>query len=458
MTSHIVQASSLGSLKPDWAKSNYRASSGLDFIGLSQLWLTGQPQSESQSITEACTNGLGKVSEFFSVEIASKTTSSQVVVNDEFQGQFSVNTDKLSRINLSGISVTASYSEQVQDGKYTQSYCLYRLTRGKVEKIQRDLAKEQAHIQALITDFANQINLQNLSQARIKLALLKSQANVSPALVEELELVFAEFAKGLLSVDLVFSQHAYGQNDLVSLQLQSNQNSYVYLFVEGGQHINMIMPSPGDGFNLLKKDHAFKLPTQQQIRKGNVFRVPKFSQLVGSPQVYLVASKKRRLTRFAKPSFNRFVVSDKTGFKDFIASCRLQKDCSVKQYPLLLDDTKLNFAVQSYRLKVNNEAQDVLQQVFKTHLLTEGFEVKQNGVELGILIKHKKAFSQKLDSHMFVGELRIILINGDNKTNLVKVRFSNLYDESRTEFYLEKMLQNAAKKLMHKAQDGALSN
>lgn len=240
--------------KPDWAQSNYRASSGLDFIGLSQLWLVGAPQAESRSISEACTNGLGKVSEFFSVEIASQSSSSQVVVDDEFQGQFSVKTNKLSRINLTGVSVTSSYSEVVQEGEYIQSYCLYRLTRAKVNEIKKGLANEQAEIQSLVMALGRELKAQDISQARIKLALLKGKQNVSQDLVLELSNLIDEYARGLLSVDVLFGQEAYNTNDMLTLQLQANQNAYIYLFVDDGRYTSMIWPSPADGFNLIKKE------------------------------------------------------------------------------------------------------------------------------------------------------------------------------------------------------------
>lgn len=454
----LVQANDLMQAKPDWAKSNYRADSGLDFIGLSQLWIPTQAQAEAKSISEACTNGLGKVSEYFSVEIASKTTSSQVVVNEEFQGRFHVNTDKVSRINLSGVSVTASYSELVQDGAYLQSYCLYRLSHSQVKQIKADLAKEQAQINALIADFAEQINQQNVTQARIKLAQLKSQPNISLPLLIELEALLAQVAKGLMSVDLVFAQHTFTTNDALALQLQANQNTYVYLFIDEGRHTSMIMPSPGDGFNRVKKDVAFHIPSKQQTRKGNVFRIPKLNQLQTPPQVYLVASKKRLLTQFAKPAFNRFIVSDKTKFNDFLNKCRLQEDCLVNQYPVLLESGKMNVAIESYQLNVNNQVEEGLNQYLDSQLKKMGFDFTSKGALLNIEIKHKKRFSKKLDSQMFVAELRITQLHDGEVRGLVKLRYSNLYDENRTQDYLESMLTKASKKLMEKAQNGALSN
>jgi len=452
-----LQATETQDEKPDWAKSNYRADSGLDFIGLSQLWVSGLAQAEAKSITEACTNGLGKVSEFFSVEIASKSSSSQVVVDDEFQGQFSVKTDKLSRINLTGISVTASYSERVEEGDYIQSYCLYRLTRAQVNEIKRDLAKEAAEIQTLISQFGAELNSGNIAQAKIQLALLKGKKNVSPVLIKELDALLVEFIKNNIAIDLVFGQHAFSANDILSVQLRSNQNVFVYLFVDDGQYTNMILPSPAYGFNLIKQDVALTVPTLEQKKKGNIYKLAKSHQGKKEPKVYLVASKQRLQTGFAKPAFNRFLVNDRSKFSDFLASCRLIQDCIVNQYPLMLDQTTSDFSIQSYTLFVNRQPYDDLGQNVKATLIEQGFKFDDKGLNLKFFINHKKVFSNKLEADMFVAELRLVSdVNSQNKT-LLKMRFNSLYDESRTDFYIESMLKKATKKLMSKVEAGEVS-
>ena len=443
--------------KPEWAKSNYRAASGLDFIGLSQLWVPGLAQAESKSISEACTNGLGKVSEFFSVEIASSSSSSQVVVDDEFQGQFSVKTDKLSRINLTGISVSASYSELVQEGDYIQSYCLYRLTRKQVNDIKIQLEKEQTEILALVSEFGRLLNTQNLSQARITLALLRAKQNVSNELVQELSVLLDDVAKGLLSVDVLFGQNSFSSNDLLTMQLKANQNSYVYLFVDDGRYTSMVLPSPGYGFNLFKKEQIVQYPTQQQRQKGNVFKLPKTNQLVKTPEVYLVASTSRLLTAFTQTAFNRFVVNDKTGFRDFIASCRLNKNCVVTTYPLTLEKTTIRLEINDYQLVINNQDIKAFKASFKANLIEQGFTFKNEGADIKVFIKHKKVFSKKLDTDMFVAELRAHAVIQGDKRSLLKMRVSHLYDANRIDFYLESMLESASRKLLIKAENGELS-
>lgn len=455
LTNHnTLAATSLETHKPDWTKSNYRAESGLDFIGLSQLWVPGIAQAESKSIAEACTNGLGKVSEFFSVEIASKSTSSQVVVNDEFQGQFSVKTDKLSRINLTGISVSASYSEWVQEGQYIQSYCLYRLNRSQVNDVKRQLAKEQAEVKSLVTTFAQQLNKQHLAQARITLALLKSKKNVSNELVLELNRLIEEFAKGAIDVDMIFSQASYANNDILSLQLQANQNVFLYLFVEEGRYTSMILPSPAYGFNLVKQEETVKVPSRQQRQKGNIFKVSQSSELNQTSNVYLIASKNRLTTSFVKPAFNRFLVSDHEAFNDFLASCQLKVDCIAKTYPLLVSHVQTNYTISQYDIVVNEEIRDDLASSLKTNLIDQGFIFEAKGVDLEVRIKHTKMFSKKLDSDMFVAELRVRRNIGDRNKGVFKMRFSNLYDPNRTQSYLESMLKSASKKLMIKAKNG----
>ena len=452
-----LQADESSPEKPDWAKSNYRADSGLDFIGLSQLWVSGLAQAEAKSITEACTNGLGKVSEYFSVEIASKSTSSQVVVDDEFQGQFSVKTDKLSRINLTGISVTASYSERVQDASYIQSYCLYRLSRSQVNEIKNDLAKEAAEIQTLITKFGADLNSGNIAQAKIKLALLKGKKNISPVLIAELDALLTEFVKNNIAIDLVFAQHSFSANDIVSVQMKSNQNVFVYLFVDDGRYTNMILPTPAYGFNLIKQDEAMTVPTSEQKKKGNIYKLATPNQAKKSPQVFLVASKQRLQTGFAKPAFNRFLVNDALKFNDFLASCRLMQDCIVNQYPLMLEQSTTNFSVQSYALFVNRQPYDDHNQNLKANLVEQGFKFDKKGLNLKFFINHKKVFSNKLEADMFVAELRLVsTLNSQNQT-LLKMRFNTLYDVGRTDFYIESMLKKAAKKLMNKVESGEIS-
>lgn len=455
--SSVLEAKSLEADKPDWAKSNYRATSGLDFIGLSQLWVPGIAQAESKSITEACTNGLGKVSEFFSVEIASKSTSSQVVVNDEFQGQFSVKTDKLSRINLTGISVNASYSERVQAGQYIQSYCLYRLNRSQVNDIKRQLAKEQADIKRLVLAISHQLNEQNLVQARIKLALLKSKKNVSNELVQELGDLIEAFSKGVISLDLIFSQETYANNDILSMQLRTNQTVFLYLFVEEGPYTSMILPSPGYGFNLVKQAETVKVPSRQQRQKGNIFKISKQTEPNQASNVFLIASKKRLSTAFTNPAFNRFLVSNKEAFNDFLATCQLTSDCIVNKYPLPVSQEQNHYSIGKYDLVVNDEMSEDLTSNLKTHLRDQGFTFNGQGIDLKIGIKHKKIFSKKLDSDMFVAELSAIKIIGTRKKGLFKMRFSNLYDPNRTQSYLESMLKSASKKLMIKAENGEFS-
>lgn len=443
--------------KPDWAQSNYRADSGLDFIGLSQLWVSGLVQAESKSITEACTNGLGKVSEFFSVEIASKSSSSQVVVNDEFQGQFSVKTDKISSINLTGISVSASYSETLQDGNYIQSYCLYRLTRSQVDGIKLKLAEEQAEIQALISKIGFDLTSQNISQAKIHLALLKGKKNVSTEVIEELANLLDEFSKNNLTVDFAFGQHAFANNDIVSMQLKSSHNVFLYLFVDDGKFTSMVLPSPAYGFNLIKKETAIKFPTRQQRQKGNVYKLPKLSRLSKEPEIFLIASKQRLVTKFTKPAFNRFIVSDSVGFQDFMAKCRLNKDCIVNRYPLLLDESQIDFSIKGYELSINKEMSPELAQVLKSSLIYQGFAFSDDGINLKISVVHKKIFSNKLEADMFVAELRVVSMTSKTKRPLLKMRFNSLYDSNKVQFYLESMLEAASKKLMVKVEAGEIA-
>lgn len=446
----------LNGQKPDWAKNNYHADSGLDFIGLSQLWVAGVVQAESKSIAEACTNGLGKVSEFFSVEIASKSTSSQVVVDDEFQGKFQVNTDKISRIQLQGVGVSDSYSELVQGGEYIQSYCLYRLTPNQVANIRQNIETEKKEIRTLVAKIASQLQQQELSQARISLALLKAKKNVSVELVHELEQVLDNASKGIINVNLAFEQSTYHVNDILGMQLQANQNLFLYLFVDDGRLINMLLPSPAYAFNLIKKDDILMLPSHQQRQKNNLYKMPVLDD-GAVPKLYVIASKKRMLTGFAKSAFNRYLVNDKGAYNAFIASCKLNQDCQVSEYDLPISQSSPRFLINTYDLKINQKQIANYNASLRSKLTGQGFEFLNHGADIQMLINHKKAYSKKFDAEMFVAELNAMSLVKGKRQFLFKIRFSNLYDEARTDFYLDSLLESAVKKLKTKAQNGDLS-
>lgn len=453
----LVQASTpsqaMAPVKPDWAKNNYNSPTGLDFIGLSQLWVAGVPQAESNSIAEACTDGLGKISEYFSVQIASKSSASQVVVNEQFQGQFSVTTNKFSTINLSGVNATETYSEHVSQGDYIQSYCLYRLSRQQVNQIQLRLDQEQKEIQALVTAIGTHLMARDISQAKINLALLKGKRNVSAELTAELSLLVKELADATLNVDMVFSQHTFAANDVVSLQLQTNQNLFIYQFVDDGRFISMLLPSPAYGFNLVHKDKPVTFPTQQQLQTGNFYKLPRLSQLSRTPTVYLIASRERLPTPFTQASFSRFIVNDKTEFTRFINLCQLDSDCLVIERQLALADHKLPLDIKQFSLQVNQTPQPDLARILRANLIEQGFTFTDQGYELLVNIDYKKVFSTKLAADMFVGELRVFSNKEKHQKPVLKLKHSGIYDPNRVDRYLESMLHSASVKLLRKVEE-----
>ncbi len=440
-------------VKPDWAKSNYNSPTGLDFIGLSQLWVAGLAQAESQSVAEACTDGLGKISEYFSVQIASKSSASQVVVDEQFQGQFTVTTNKFSTINLSGVNATESYSELVEQGDYIQSYCLYRLSRQQVEQIRHRLDKEQAEVQALVSEIGAQLMAHDINKAKVNLALLKGKRNVSAELKTELSQLVTEFADAILSVDMVFSQHAFAANDVIGVQLQTNQNLFIYKFIDDGRFISMLLPSPAYGFNLVKKDQPVSFPTTQQRQSGNFYKLPRLSQLSRTPTVYVIASKQRLPTPFTQPSFSRFLVNDKEGFERFIDICQLDSSCLVIERQLTLAETKAVRDIRQFTLHVNKAAQPDLSRLLRANLLEQGFTFNDQGFDLIVNLDYKKVFSKKIDADMFVGELRVYSKKDGQHKPVLRLRHRGIYDPNRVNSYLESMLHAASIKLLREVEE-----
>jgi hypothetical protein len=449
----IAQAEATTPIKPDWAQNNYNSATGLDFIGLSQLWVVGPPQAESKSVAEACTDGLGKISEYFNVQIESKSSSSQVVVNEQFQGQFTVVTDKFSTLNLTGVNAIESYSERVAQGQYIQSYCLYRLSRQQVNQIKLRLAQEQQEIQELVTVIGAQLMVRDITQAKIHLALLKGKPNVSAQLTAELSQLVQEFADAALRVDMVFSQHAFAANDVMAVQLQTNQNLFIYQFVDDGRFISMLLPSPAYGFNLVHKDTPKKFPTQHQLQTGNFYKLPRLSQLSRAPTVYLIASKQRLAIPFTQPSFNSFIVNDKAGFKTFMELCRLDESCLVLEQQLVLVEHKLALDIQQFSLQVNQMPQPNLARLLRANLIEQGFSFTDQGFDLIVNIDYKKVFSKKLSADMFVGELRVFSKKTQQQKPVLKLRHSGIYDPNRVDHYLEFMLHSASIKLLKQVEE-----
>jgi len=438
--------------KPAWTLPNYSSITGLDFIGLSQLWVARLPQADQQSVAEACTDGLGKVSEYFSVKIASTSSASQVVVNEQFQGQFSVNTEKFSTVNLSGIHMSESYSEVVDAGEYIQSYCLYRLTRQQVSKVQQQLEAEQQEIQLLIAAVGKALLGQNMTQAKIKLALLKGKQNVSSELKTELTALVEELSASTISVELLFSQQEFAANDIVGVQLQSNQNLYIYKFIDDGRFFHMLLPSPTYGFNLIRKDQSATFPTPKQKQRGSFYKLPRLSQLNAAPTLYVVASKKRLLTPFAQSSFNRYVINDKPAFNTFIDVCKLDKSCVVLEREVALASNDIPLDIQHFALQVNQTEQPNLARVLKANLLEQGFSFNEQGFDLIVNLEYKKIFSKKLDADMFVGELVVLSQHPQQQKQVLKLRHSGIYDQNRLESYLESMLRSASVKLLQQVE------
>lgn len=432
--------------KPYWLKPNYSGTwqGKTGFVGQSNKWNDQSSSSQVQSVEEACKEASRRVAEFFSVRVQSSVKSQLDVVGEQYQGRFEQSANMQTDITLEGIKRSDSYTENYTQG-YLISYCLIELSSAQINQTKARLQALQQALDALIKESVKQINNQQFEQAKLTIAQLKDKG-ASEGLIADLTLLLEEQQKKALRVDLTFKQASYNIGDYLSFVIASNQNAYVYLFLEGGKSTRLLFPSPGSNANLVIASEPLQYPLAQQVREGEAFRFPKGKNR--QYQLRLIAATEQQPITFLNSSFNGYFVDNSYNYQQYLADCRLSSTCKELIQPVLFDTSKQQLVVASYDVKVNGQYSKRQRNQLRNVLKQQRMSFAKEGKKLLVEAQVDSAYSDRLKAQMYIISGKLFEVEAGGERNLLsRSKVTGLMDDKKLPGLLERLYQKLVKKV-----------
>ncbi len=439
----LVSAEEDPSEKPKWAMDSFVQKNS--FIGRSKRWSASDPYASVSSIDDACNDGLTQVAEYFSVEVQSKVKSNMTVAGEQFQSRFEQLTTTESSITLTGINRNDTYLEYSNEGREVQAYCLYTLSTQQLAKIKATLEQEQQELDQQVGKIIEQVINGEFDRARLQIAVLRNNRKVSESLPNELELLLTEQEEKSLTVFTNLTKTQFSVGEHLSAKISSNQNAYVYLFLEGRKVPLLLFPSPQSTYNYISKEQVLSYPLKSQINENEVFRVsPKQRNAL---TLKVVTSIEPISMAFITESFTGYSVSDSVGYQQFISDCLLIQTCVIEDKQILIDIESSQLKVASYQVLMNGKTSSKEKRRIKQVLRSQHIEVTKSGSAIVFEVSTEKVFSNRLNADIYVitGELYAKERNGDEK-RLSRHKVTGVYASNKLDSYLEKLYQSLVKK------------
>ena len=443
LVSPNVLAKEERSEKPKWAMDSYVQKNS--FIGRSKRWSANDPYASVSSIDDACNDGLTQVAEYFSVEVKSKVKSNITVSGEQFQSRFEQLSTSESNIKLSGINRSDTYLEYTNERQEVQAYCLYQLSSRQLATIKATLEQEQLQLDKQVSTIIEQVINGEFDRARLQIAVLRNNRNVSEGLPAELELLLTEQEEKSLRVFTHLTKTHFSVGEHLSAKISSNQNAYVYLFLEGRKVPLLLFPSPQSTYNYINKEQVLSYPLKSQINENEVFRVsPKQRDAL---TLKVITSIEPISMAFITESFSGYSVSDSVGYQQFISDCLLSQTCVIADKQVLIDSENNHLKVSSYKVIVNGKTSSKEKRRLKQVLRSQQVEFSKSGSAVVFEVSTEKVFSNRLNAEIYVitGELYAKEIDGDEK-RLSRHKVTGVYAINKLDSYLEKLYQSLVKK------------
>lgn len=432
-------------VKPYWLKTNYSGNwqGKTGFVGQSNKWHDQGSASQVQSIEEACKEASRRVAEFFSVRVQSSVKSQLNVAGEQYLARFEDSANIESDITLEGINRSDTYTESFAEG-YLISFCLIELTTTQINQTKARLQAEQQALDNLIAQTVEQIVNNQFERAQLSIAQLKNK-QASEELVKDLTGLLEEQQKKALRVDLTFSRLDYGIGDYLSFTIASNQNAYIYVFLEGGKSTKLIFPSPSSNANLLIKSEPLQYPLKVQVREGEAFRFPK-SQ-TSEYLLRVIARTEQQAIHFLHSSFNGYSVANDYSYQQYISECRLAATCKEMLHKVKVESASKQLLVASYNVKVNGQYSKAQRAQLRNVLKQQRIEFTKTGKDLLVEAQIDSAFSDRLKAQMYIITARLYELEKSGERNLLsRSKVTGLMDNKKLPILLEKLYQKLLKK------------
>lgn len=431
--------------RPYWSDSSYVPlnQGPHEFIGVSQLWLAVKDTSEQNALDEACERGLASVAEFFELSVATQNSASQTVVGDEFSGRYVRTIESVSKVKLLGVSPLESFAEKTQEGLYIQAFCLYSLDSRQIKNIEDARKEANSKIDELVDDVFFYIDQNKFGQAQLIVTRLRTDYEVSEEFASSLENLINEHKINAIDISVVLSDSIYTPGSTLALSLVSNLDSYVYVFKQTSDSVNLIFPSPLDSFNVLKGGQVKQLPTPSQIRNAGVIKVEK-----NLDKLIVVNSYSPLAMDFVSKSFNKFNVIDKTAFDNTLEACRHNKQCLVHASKIHVDQDDKKLSLGMLDVMVNGEPSAIAQSHAVSEIRELGFVIdKGKGPSLLISINETVVYSSLIKSEMtkLKVDWRLSFENGRKRDWRTKKTMSTKVDRKQL---LESVIKGGRKALI----------
>lgn len=432
---------------PYWLLDSYSGGSKAKtgFVGQSKKWSTQDAANQVRSIDEACKDASRQVAEFFSVRIESSVNSQLSVSGNEYFSRFEQNATIQSNVELEGINRSDTFTQYFDKQGYILSYCLIELTSTQINKTKKKLEKEQQKIDHLTAKIIEQLTENNFDLAKLSMAQLKS-LNVDNGLIIDLENLLEELQEKDLRATLNLSKNAFRVGEYLSFTLASNNEAYVYVFLEGARNTRMLFPSPQSSFNLLVANEPLSYPLKVQVTEGEAYRLPKTT--AENLRLRLVASVNPLNVDFLITSFSGYSISEEHSYHQFITDCELSTLCKVDAYEVE-KETSSQLKVSSYIVKVNGKSSSKYKSNFKQALRKQGVTLVKSGKKVIADVTIDVAYSKRVDANIYVlsGELLQADKNGE-MNRLSRSRVTGIHDDKRLSALMDKLHNNLIKKAL----------
>lgn len=434
--------------KPYWLQDAYSGMHGgkTGFVGQSKKWNSNDPSAKLSSTDEACKEASHQVAQFFRVRVQSNIKSQLEVTGNQYFSRFEKSADLQSNITLEGINRADTFTQVNEEGSYLISYCLIELTDGKIQQTRARLEREQQEIDTLISLTIEQVSSNDFDRAKLTMAQLKNH-NVSKTLIADLQLLLEEQQKKALRADLTLNKSRFGVGEYLSFAVASNQDAYIYVFLEGFRTTKLLFPSPQSSFNLVLPNEPLKYPLSTQIKEGEAFRVPKSK--AKSYQLRMVAATEPQIMNFLNTSFTGYSVSDEQNYQQYLADCSLSLRCKVADYEVNLATGSSSFEASSYKVLVNGKSSSKEKAMLKKALRKNNITLTNSGKKLMVEITIDVAYSERIKADMYIisGELLEKSRSGE-WDSISRTRVTGLHDDKKRASLMNKLYDKLLKKAL----------
>lgn len=434
--------------KPYWLQNSYSGTQNgkIGFVGQSKNWTRQGATGHLDSVEDACKDASRQVAEYFSLRVQSSVKSETEVAGAQFFSHFKQSAAMQSDIKLEGIGRSDTYTVENIEENYLQSYCLIELTTQQVAQTKARLQKEQQKIDDLVQLIIKQMGESEFDKAELSIAQLKN-LNVKKALIEDLALLLDEQKKKALRVDLSQSKSSFSMGENLSFTVASNQNAYIYVFLEGSKSTKLLFPSPQNGFNLLDSGKPLRYPLQSQIQEGEAFRIPETQ--ADKFQLRLVAATEPQHINFLKTSFTGYYVSQEHSYQQYLADCGLSPVCKVYDYEVNLDKTADRLSVSGYKVKVNGKYSKKYNADVKYALKNNSVSLNKKGKKILVDITVDVAYSKRIQADMYIVSGTLFEIErGNELSQISRTKVTGVHDKNRLPSLIRKLNDKLIKKAL----------